>query len=155
MPIKVRLLKQARSLSHLYYYCLNGVGCEKKEKTRLTFSEMVVNFDVGRFFSEFSLWIIRMAGKALGPGLLLLSLPKSDVVAPWVLSLEMTFSLHGLTFFFKGFHLFLSDTHVPLAPLSFLHTPPPTLTPPPTHTHPNFGVIGKPGANFFFPLCTG
>ena len=33
MPIKVRLLKQARSLSHSYYYCLNGVNCEKERES--------------------------------------------------------------------------------------------------------------------------
>lgn len=32
MPIKVRLLRQARSLSHSYHHCLNGVGCKRKRK---------------------------------------------------------------------------------------------------------------------------
>lgn len=31
MPIKVRLPKHARSLSHSYYYCLIGEGCEGRE----------------------------------------------------------------------------------------------------------------------------
>lgn len=52
---------------------------------------MVVNFDVGRLFSKFSLWIIRMAGKALGPGLLLRSVAKSDVIVLLVVSVEMSF----------------------------------------------------------------
>lgn len=60
---------------------------------------MVVNFDVGRLFSEFSLWIIRMAGKALGPGLLLRSVAKSDVIVLLVVSVKMSFLTCGLTFF--------------------------------------------------------
>lgn len=68
MPIKVRLLKHTRSLSHSYSYCFNGMGCRGKGKPA-SLSVMVVNFDVGRLFSKFSLWIISMAGKALGLGL--------------------------------------------------------------------------------------
>ena len=61
---------------------------QKGKRKPASLSEMVVNFDVGRVFSECSLWIIRMAGRALRPGLLLLSVPKSHVVAPGSFLLE-------------------------------------------------------------------
>ena len=45
-------------------------AAKKRKRKPASLSEMVVNFDVGRVFSECSLWIIRMAGRALEPGLL-------------------------------------------------------------------------------------
>lgn len=49
MPIKVGLLKHARSLSHSHYHCLSRVGCERKEKACPTFP-VAVNLGVGRLF---------------------------------------------------------------------------------------------------------
>lgn len=146
MPIKVRRLKQAWSLSHSRCYCFRGLREERESPGSL--SAMVVNFDVGKLFPEFSLWVISMAGKALGPGLLpslCVEGQRDGSCSPfcWNEFLNTWFDI-----FLKGstFSCLLSSP-LGASPTS-LHTLPPTLTP-------NFTVIGKPGANFFFKLCTG
>lgn len=62
MPIKVRLPKHARSLSHSYDYCLNGVGLWR-EKERLPALSNGCELWCRTPFWPFSLWVIRMAAK--------------------------------------------------------------------------------------------
>lgn len=143
MPIKVRLLKHARSLSHSYYHCLNRVGCKRKEKACPTFP-VAVNLGVGRLFSEFSLWVMGVAGEALGPGgcFALWEETPDCSLSPFcsnvLLNTWLDIFKKGSTF--SCLLLFLLPPFPPFTPI------PPTLTL-------NFSIIGEPGANFLKTIC--